>query len=153
MIPIVTHITKTLALLAVLLLPVQGSMAANCCCHRGIIQSSPERSADLFASRCSKLGASCCGQQSSDPCCCHSSGADSDSQPCRCPSGCRCTTSPDAIAYSANSSSELDLTAGIAPCASARAFQNGPQCLLTSADVCSTASGSALCVRLCRFQL
>ncbi len=141
----VTHITKILALLAVLLLPVQSSMAATCCCQRAVGQSWPERSTDSPAS--------CCSQQSSSPCCCRSSGSDSDSQSCCCPSGCRCTTSPDAVAFTADSSSELDLSACVAPCASASVCQNKQQCLLTSGDVYSQVSGSELCVQLCRYQL
>jgi hypothetical protein len=142
---IVTHITKTLALLAVLLLPVQRSMAATCCCQRGINQSSLESSTDSPAS--------CCSQQSSSPCCCQTSGADSDSQPCRCPSGCRCTTLPDAIVFSAESSSEWNFSADIAPSISANVCQNEQRCSRARADVSSNASGSTLCVQLCRYQL
>ncbi len=162
--PFVTHITKTLALLAVLLLPVQSSMAATCCCHRGINQSSLEstmasQAMDLLASCCSQPGASCCSQQSLGSCCCHTRGSDGargsdgDSQPCRCPSGCRCTTSPDAIAFSAEFSSEWDFSASLAPSISANACQDGQRCSRAHTEVSSTASGATLCVLLCRYQL
>lgn len=147
MYPIVTHITKTLALLAVLLLPAQRSMASTCCCHRGNGQSLSEFSTDSQTS--------CCDQHSSSPCSCQTSDSGSDSQPCRCPSGCRCTASSDVIALSANLSSEWDVFADLAPHASASAFQNELCGLLTRTDAfCSAAaSGSTLCVQLCRYQL
>ncbi len=147
--PFVTHTTKTLALLAILLLPVQRSMAATCDCHSGVGKAS----SGAMTSCCSQPGASCCSPYDLEPSCCQASCLDSKSRSEQCP-GEYCEVAVlETVAPLADSSSGIDLSAAAAQSISTIADVDGPQNLQTSAVAINTMSGSALCVRLCRYRL
>jgi len=142
---LITHTAKTLAMLAVLLLPVQQSMAAaTCCCHGGLEQTGC----------CSQGKANCCGgADRPGQSCCNRSSLDSESGSCQCLGG-RCgRAAPDVFAPSADSSSEVDLSAATVQGISSFAFENATRDSLADAVSAGPASGFERCVRLCRFRL
>jgi len=150
----ITLTTKTLALLVILLLPVQQSLASNYCFHSGVDQSTPGRSSvGSMRNCCSQSGASRRSTCDLGQSCCKASSSDSNSRPCQCPCGCCSTAAPDAIASPANSSIGIDLSATAVPSFSTTTCESGPQNSQGSTIAISTASGSVLCDWLCRYRL
>ncbi len=130
------HLSKPLALLAIVLLLVQQAQAASCCC-RG--DAGPALQADC----CSQVEASCCGKGS----------CDSKSGPCQCPGQCCNSATPDVFAFSVDSSLEIDLSANAVQSISLVAHERPTPNSLSSFVAASSPSGKNLCARLCRFLL
>ncbi|NOY40340.1 MAG: hypothetical protein GXP26_00700 [Planctomycetes bacterium] len=151
----VTHTTKTLALLAILLLPVQRSMAATCGCHSGVSQpSSGAMASGAMASCCSRDAVSCCcSSHDLGQSCCQASSSGSKSQSEQCPDRYCETATTEAIALSVDSSLEIDLSAITVHRISTIADESGPQNSLASTVAAGTTNGSELCVQLCRYRL
>lgn len=145
---LVTHTTKTLALLAILLLPVQGAMAATCSCGGGMGQPF----VGSVANCCSQPGAGCCSYDLGQSCC-QTSSSGSKSQSEQCPDRYCETATTEAIALSVDSSIEIDLSAVTVHSLSTIADENGQRNSLASTVADSVTSGSELCVQLCRYRL
>lgn len=150
------NITKTLALLAVAMLPVAQTLAASCCCRSGravgeSVSTGSQRSCCLQASQScciatSTLHGSCCGGESN-----------SGSEPCRCPVGLCGIDPPMGLEpVTSTSSSEVDLrvnalaTVPAAVCALNCQVAREPQLASTPHE---PTSGAARCVLLCRYLL
>ncbi len=132
----VAHLTKTLALLAILVLPAQGSMGTTCCCHSVAETSSSN------AEAVSGTSGSCCQTKASDP------------QPCQCPCGSCCSALPDTLAIAADSLSKIvDLSSGWGKGLSALDSVKRLQSSSSQAVAAGTTSGYELCVQLCRYQI
>ena len=152
----VTHITKALTLLAVMLLPVQHSLAATCCC-RGGHQDVNMTATDSVADCCSRIGLNCCsGTSGHAVTCCDESSSGAKSKPCKCPGGCVSDTVPSAISYSSTGSSLEDDTSGGIPERTSTLIAEGPgQTPLVyqlGALASCPSNGPARCARLCRFR-
>ena len=144
---LMTHMSKPLALLAIMLLPVQQSLAASCCCHGGVNHTS---STDC----CSRREASCCdGTSSLGRSCCQASSPDSKSEPCQCPGGCCDSATPDAFALSADSALKINLSAATVQGISTIACEITTRNSLAGSVAAGSASGLKLCVLLCRYRL
>lgn len=135
------HIAKTLSLLAVVMLPVQQTLAANCCCRGGhgnhVVAGSPSNC-------CSQGHATCCDEQSH-----------TGSKPCQCPV---CGLDAPMVADSASEATFSDeyleiVTIGEIPATRTDVERRlHRESLQLSASHAST-SGSQRCVLLCRFLL
>ena len=145
-------LVKVLALLAVVMLPVEQTLASACCCRLGHTQR--QRLWDgIQQSRCAEAVASCCGSaRSTAPPCCNSVHADGP-KPCPCPAGCFSQGVPNAVSPPDNATiPAVDLFAdrvGSAPtvsCAACAALTQCPQLL-------NPTSASQRCVLLCRYRL
>lgn len=93
---LVTHISKGLALVAILLLPAQQSVAAGCCCHGGRrhVQQTPGA---VPRTCCSPSGRRCCCRGNIlDSSCFSKAAPNSASKPCQCP-GTHCDKSPQDV--------------------------------------------------------
>lgn len=80
------RISKTIALLIVLLLPVQPRLSATCCCRRAQVDASHIGVAT--SSCCTKSQPGCCSAAASKRSCCRNDRSDAGKQPCQCPFGC-----------------------------------------------------------------
>ena len=144
------HISKTLALLAVLLLPVEQALAASCCCRgkQSVVASSQ-------GSCCSQGLATCCSTVStSQRSCCEQGDTRSEPTPCQCPTGCFGQDSPDAVVPARNNASsdhELTLVAVLAT--SIDVVHGASSDLLRSTVFRTSMSGVQRCVLLCRYRL
>lgn len=151
-----TTISKTFALLAVVMLPVEQTLAASCCC-RGSQIAGKHPTAGLLRSCCSQAGASCCSTASTSHNSCCDSDSNSDSKPCQCPVGF-CGFDPptgfDPGTNTTSSSDELrvDTLAAVPAITCDLNFRTPFQSLRLSAFHTST-SGSQRCVLLCRYRL
>lgn len=90
---------KTIVLLAAILLPVQQSLPATCCCDGG--RHEGKQNAVAQKGHSPKRQHSCC-QQAKNPkqSCCQNSHRGSGPKPCRCPHGCAAKLKPQAVEHS-----------------------------------------------------
>lgn len=147
------HIAKTLALLAVVTLPVEQMLAANCCCRGG--QSAVKHvEARGQASCCSQVQASCCSTASrSSNACCGQGQPDSGSKPCRCPAGACGKDSPKAVEPAVDISSvndEFSVAAALEASSAKVSDLQTDSAGRTSSEI--STSGSQRCVLLCRYR-
>lgn len=148
------HISKTLALLAVIMLPVEQMLAANCCCRGG--QSAVKRvEAGGQPSCCSQVQASCCSNASrSSNACCGQGKPDSGTKPCRCPAGSCSQDTPKAVEPAVDISSANDELSVAAVFVTSSAEVGDPQTNSAgSVPAEISTSGSQRCVLLCRYRL
>lgn len=149
---LVSHISKSLALLSVALLPVQQFLSSNCCCQAN--QSVHQTIAESPATCCSPYRTNWSSSTRSSPeqSCCASS-SDSKSKPCECAKNAKKLTAPDPAATEWSSADE--------PTSFARNSISTAATLCTATDlaadpiVASESRVSALdrCAQLCRFLL
>lgn len=148
------HIAKSLALLAVVMLPVEQMLAANCCCRGG--QSAVTHvEAGGQSSCCSQVQASCCSTASrSSNDCCGQSQSDSGTKPCRCPAGTCGKDTPNAVEPAVDISSVNDefSVAAVLEASSADVVDLQTDSAGRTSSEIST-SGSQRCVLLCRYRL
>jgi hypothetical protein len=148
------HISKTLALLAVVMLPVQQMLAANCCCRSGQ-HAVKQVEAGGQPSCCSQVQASCCGTTSnSSNVCCDQGQPDSSTKPCRCPAGSCGKDAPKAVEPVVDISSANDELSVATVLETPFAQVGNPQ--TDSAEWVPSemaTSGSQRCVLLCRYRL
>ena len=147
------HISKTLALLAVVMLPVQQMLAANCCC-RGGQNAVKQVEAGGQPSCCSQVQASCCSTASnSSNACCGQGQPDSGTKPCRCPAGSCGKNAPKAVDPAVDISSQSD-ELSLAPVIETSFAQVGDPQTDSAGCVPSemATSGSQRCVLLCRYR-
>lgn len=140
------------ALLAVILLPVEHSLAATCCCctsHVGVTQiaaSSPQ-------SCCSKIAGSCCGRRSGvERSCCRQGSGESGAKPCRCPAGCCGSYGPqtaDPTATGVVTTDDTSIPMVLSTVLDAHDPVVDPQSIAVSP---SPISGSQRCTMLCRYR-
>ena len=147
------NISKAFLLLAVVMLPVQQSLAATCCCRQkaGAVQS---QSAGSQRTRRSQIQNGCCNAafQDEESCCRTGGESEAGSKPCRCPVGC-CGNFESVLADPATlQSSVIDELAGesIAPIAAETTGFAAAQPLAIRGFP-SSLSGAQLCARLCRY--
>lgn len=140
------------ALLAVILLPVERSLAATCCCctsHASVTQiaaPSPQRC-------CSKIAGSCCSRKSCvERTCCRQGSGESGSKPCHCPSGCCGKYIPQAADPTATVVSTIDDTSGPVVVSTALDVQDATVDLHSCTASSSPVSGSQRCTILCRYR-
>jgi hypothetical protein len=150
----VTHISKALALLAIMLLPVQQSLAATCCCHggRGVASQTivgPQRNC------CSQREASYRGRASSlGWSCCEANSPGSKSKPCQCPGECCQKVTPNAVdPVAVRPSLEEDLPVATVLGISTIACENTTRNSQVISVANSSTSGSERCIQLCRYRL
>ena len=148
------HIAKTLALLAVVMLPVEQMLAANCCCRGG--QSAVKHvEAGRQASCCSQVQASCCSTASkSSNACCGQGQPDSGTKPCQCPTGACGKDSPKAVEPAVDNSSvssDLFVAALIETTSDEVIDRQTDSAGRTSSEIWT--SSSQRCVLLCRYRL
>ncbi len=149
---LVSHISKSLALLAAIVLPVLHPLTATYCCQGG-----QDRVVPTFFGM---LGC-CCSLSETD--CRHSernlglSPDENNLKPCQCPVGCRgcngITSLGGVDVATAGSSLEDDLAVGKVLCVSGNVDENTAQSPSANALVPSPTSGSERCVQLCRYRL
>lgn len=149
---LVASIIKTLTLVAILLLPVQQTLAATCCCHRG--RYDEKQTVKLPARCCS----SCCGGADSHESSFGNARSSSEpSKPCRCPGGCRSHSGPTATT-STTTSPSLEDESGLERVARKSTLSIGSTAhhSVENAFVAVLAfpkRGSERCAQLCRYRL
>ena len=148
----VGDISKTVALLAVLLLPVQQLFAATCCCRQGNVA---KHKADVAKSCCSVPHADCCDTDSAPSrACCQDDTSDGNSKTCRC---IVCGLSDDT--YSNVESPTTGVSSPDEGKWAAASVSSGPACrdlgchLSATADQLSTLNAADRCHVLCRYRL
>jgi len=123
---LIRHTSKTLALLAIMLLPIQQSLAAPCCCQGG--------------QNC--VDQSCCGSPNSE------------SKPCQCPAECCKNAAPNsADPTTTGPTLKKDSPVAAVPSVSAINCENAARNSLGGCVAIGPASGFERCVRLCRYRL
>ena len=144
-------IAKPLALLAVILLPVEQTLAASCCCRRGQ-RVDKQVAAGGLKSCCAQRKASCC--DISHVSCCETAQTHSDSKPCQCPAGCFGKDVPKAVDPAAyKTSADAELTVAVVCTVTIDAVRDaGSPLAATTASQPST-NGLQRCVLLCRYRL
>jgi len=148
------HISKTLSLLAVIMLPVQQALATNCCCRSGHVNHTVAGSP---SSCCSQSHATYCSTTDKSLGSCCDGQSHTGSKPCRCPVGL-CGLDPPMAVDSASETTSSDEDLVIATIGEVSAtvtdVERRPhrESLRLSASHAST-SGSQLCVLLCRYRL
>ena len=140
------HALKTSALLAVILLPIEQSLAATCCCctsHASVKQlaSSSHRSC------CSKTADS--GAERS---CCRQGSSESGSKPCHCPTGCCGKYVPQAVDPTTTIVSTTDDASVPVVVSTVVDAQDAAADLLSITASPSPISGSQRCTLLCRYR-
>jgi len=153
---LITHISKTLALLAILLLPVQQSLAAGCC-GNGVQESrTNQTSADSSKSNCSQHDeASCCRKESGlGRSCCEWDSPNSKSELGQCLDMCHDNV-PSGEAGSAMVGSTLENDPPVAAVQSISTIfcDSATQDSLANTIATNSASGFQRCVQLCRYRL
>ncbi|TWU39451.1 hypothetical protein Poly41_22750 [Novipirellula artificiosorum] len=153
------HLSKPLALLAMLLLVAQPSLAAPCCCRSGhdVGSQTSQTRAGQFCCCCSQAEASCCaGDNNSVGSCCLKTfpNSKSTSKPCKCPCGCSQQKVPPALEPVVGSLPSDD-GGVIAVVEVPFLFAIKPACpIILKSDVgLDVISSAQRCVRLCRFRL
>lgn len=150
--------TKNLAVLAVIMLPVQQVMAASCCC-RFDRAAGKHVTAGSLMNCCSQVQASCCGTESISPGSFCAGQSRSDSGPCRCLAGLcgiDAPTATDSTTGVSVSNNDNDQWVAIMATGQAIALNVDSR---TSSDLCrlstfgTSTSGSERCVLLCRYRL
>lgn len=152
---LLAHISKSLVLLTVILLPVEQAWSATCCC-RGDFGRAVQSAAGSQKSCCSRSQSTCCGTANSQQgSCCHHGQPESGSKPCHCSGGCY--GGHDALdvgapaTFRTPSDDELAATA-IQTIALDAAIEMAPDSLRSTFSHRST-GGLQRCVRLCRYRL
>ncbi len=145
------HLSKTLSLLAVAMLPVQHTLAANCCCRGSNIEASSTSSC------CSQGRSTCCNTANKSIGSCCGGQSPNGSNPCQCPVGlCGLEVSPAVDSTSETTFSvEHLIIATIGEVSATMAdVERRPhrESLRLSASHASI-SGSQRCVLLCRYRL
>ena len=146
------HFSKTLAMLAVIMLPVEQALAENCCC-RGGKSNEKQVSTTSQATCCSSGESTCCSTApSSDGSCCEEGQTQTGSKPCQCPAGCFGKDAPKAIDASGITFSDIELSQAIVPMALHEVVCEAPfhSVQLSTSEA---TSGSQRCVLLCRYRL
>ena len=145
------NISKALALLAVLLLPLQQLFAATCCCRQGNVAT---RTAQEAEGCCSSKQASCCDRTSTcSRTCCQSERPDGNSKNCRC---LVCGLSVDTVSEVESlanevSSSEGDVAAAVSTsCAPIRCDRGSKPFEFTEQP--PSLSAADRCAVLCRYR-
>jgi len=134
------HISKSLAVLAVVLLPVEQALAASCCCRGG--SGRVAHVADGFQkSCCTQSQAACCGTASG-------------SQPCHCSIECYGQDAPNTIDPAMfRTSSDDEAVVGVLLTIALDAAGIAAPGLLRSTASPSPIRGAQRCVLLCRYRL
>ncbi len=149
-----SHTSNTLALLAILLLPVQQSVVASCCCRVTETRANLAAAGLWQDSHSQREWSPCSSGNSQTPSCCNSNSSDSNSRPCQCPCGCCKMPAPDAVDPALTGPSmENDLLVVELHSDSTTNCVNAPQHSLEKLVANFTTGGSERCVQLCRFQL
>ena len=153
---LVSHFSKTLALLAIGLLPVQQYLTTTCCCQAGQ-QRVKQTIAESSTGCCSQGETSCCkGANRSTNSCCADGSSDPKSNPCQCPCGCGKNGAPTAVDPATTGwSSEDELPQSAPQSIAVIAGDTTPPNSTSNADAVSylSARGSQRCAQLCRFLL
>ncbi|QEG35799.1 hypothetical protein Pr1d_31050 [Bythopirellula goksoeyrii] len=142
------NISKSLTLLAVLLLPVEQTLAATCCCH-GSSVAGRHVSVGSQISCYSQVQGACCSTDCQSCCAGHSG-----SKPCRCPAGLCGLKIPTAVAPTTDTTSVTDAWtfAEVSPISFNSVGHSSRKWYPHSAIDILT-SGSQRCVLLCRYQI
>ncbi len=141
------NISKALALLAVVLLPAEQTLAATCCCRGSRVagEHGSEGSLSSCCSNASTSHSSCCDE------------SHSRSKPCRCPAGMCGMQPPTAFSpVTESSSGDDDLRIATLAAIPVIALDVDSLTLRESLRISAThlsTSGSERCVLLCRYRL
>ncbi len=148
------HISKTLAVLVILLLPIQQSLAVTCCC-RAVQNDAVRLAASPRADRGSDDSSSCCSSTcDSEHSCCGQEATDAVSNRCQCPEGSCDQTVPNAFDPAAiNSSVDVDLFAAATLTIVTTTRNKTAQASPANTVSRFSCSVSDRCVLLCRYQL
>ena len=154
------RITKTISLLAVLILPVQQVVAVNCCCRSGGA-TARKAGANSQSGCCSEQQSSCCTPVDTPvSSCCGTAPPNSAPDTNRvpgdhCPGDCCDGTTPDLLdATSASLLSNVDATWAPATESSVVSFENPNSTPLQSTAAAFIGpSASQRCTLLCRYRL
>ena len=149
-----SHISKTLALLAVTLLPVEQTLAATCCCRNS--HGDVKHIAAGWPKSCCSPGqaAYCRIANASQRSCCEHGQSHSDSKPCRCPAGCLGKDAPDAVVLATDSAASGDeLSVAVMPTTALGLADGTRSDSLRSTTSRYSTSASQRCVLLCRYRL
>ena len=146
------RIMRTLALLAVILLPAEQSLAATCCCctgHASVKQIPTSSHQNCY----SKNAGGCCSRRSdAESSCCRQGLRDSESKPCRCPAGCCGKYVPqaaDPTATVVSTADDMSVPVVLSTVLDAQDAVVDLQSIIASP---SPISGSQRCTLLCRYR-
>jgi len=149
----VAHISKAVMLLAVILLPIQQSLASACCC-RGGQDCAKQTAAGSLASCGSHIKTSRRGSASDlSGGYYEESSLDSKTKSCHCPSECDAVATLGALDSAMGGSSLEDLSVETVLCVSATSPGNPARNSLGNAPAACPSSGSERCIWLCRYRL
>ena len=145
---------KTLALLAVILLPLQQSLAATCCCRqsRGTIRGQTNGS---VSNCCSQGQAGCCaGESDAGSSCCRDGESSTGMTPCRCLAGCCGLDDPRSLDTApAELPSADELANAVNRTAVVVAIHAMATQTLPDSSLSDSMGGPRLSVLLCRYRL
>lgn len=150
------NISKTLALLAVAMLPIAQTLAASCCCRSARLVGEHGRGGS-HTSCCLQALASCCSSASASHGSCCDGESNPDSKPCRCPAGLCGIDVPVGLesatdATSADDDLRVNALATVPAIACAVNCQTACESLLVSTPHASISSPER-CSLLCRYRL
>jgi hypothetical protein len=154
MTPSPRYISKTLLLLAAVLVPLQQSFAANCCCRQGS-GSAMRRANEPGMSCCSQKTSSCCSSDAVTTASCCTPQQDTEANHCHCPAGSCGQDDPTAAEPPATSEvpdgNELVQMTLASP--AARESKLSLTTKLLTATATKSLGSTDRCVLLCRFTL